>query len=167
MADTYAVGWPAEPTDPASSPGRLITSPRPRTATLSAAAFGFGWQGGGGGSARAASHAYHRRNGDCQDRAEPGNPGLLHLISLHDLCSIFFCQPLWWTRLRVRSATAPAARAMVTASIAYGRLRLCPDQQDPAIGPFIPKRAYATRYRSALSGPAGKAQMYLEAVKFS
>jgi hypothetical protein len=67
----------------------------------------------------------------------------------------------------VRSATAPAARAMVTASIAYGRLRLCPDQQDPAIGPFIPKRAYATRYRSALSEPAGKAQMYLEAVKFS
>src|SRR5580704_11779197 len=55
MADTYAVGWPAEPTDPASSPGRLITSPRPRTAASSAAAFGFGWQGDGGCSARAAS----------------------------------------------------------------------------------------------------------------
>src|ERR1700719_619304 len=35
MADTYAVGWPAEPTDPTSSPGRLITSPRPRTAASS------------------------------------------------------------------------------------------------------------------------------------
>ena len=33
-------------------------------------------------------NAYHSRNGDCQDRAEPGNPGLLHLISLQ--CSIFF-----------------------------------------------------------------------------
>src|ERR1700739_3899184 len=151
MADTYAVVCQADPPDPASSPGRLTTSPRPRTAASSAAAFGFGWQGGGGCSARSSINAYHSQNGDCQDRAEPGNPGLLHLISLHDLCSIFFSQPLWWTRLRVRSATAPAARAMVTASITYGRLRPCPDQQDPAIGPFIPKRAYRARYRSGSS----------------
>ena len=146
--------------------GRLITSPRPRTAASSAAAFGIGWQGDGGCSARAASTPI--TVGTVTAKTEQNWVTLAYFILYRCMtCAPFsFCQPLGWTRLRVRSATAPAARAMVTASIAYGRLRLCPDQQDPAIGPFIPKRAYATRNRSAWSEPAGKAQMYLEAVEF-
>ena len=101
------------------------------------------------------------RNGDRQDRAQSDKPRSIPSVSLHDSCSISFVNH-WWTRLRVRSATAPAARAEVTAPIAHGHLRLCPDQQDPAIRSFIPEHACEWRYRKPrLSEPVSSATIYL------